>query len=75
MHTLHQLPDGSVVVVQWEGKTPVSAQAGFNGHDFATAVMEEVASGSMHLDQWEHLTLTPEAAAYVAATYPRIREE
>ena len=77
VYTLHQLPNGVGVIVQradiigeiiggQAGFDPAAVDAGIEAHD---------TEGSAHLSDWLCLEITPEAAAYVFATYPAIIQE
>ena len=70
-YTLHRLPDGAGVVT-WRNSAyhVIGGQAGFAAADVAEAEAMWGAGEDVSLDEWWHLEITPEAATYVAATYP-----
>ena len=71
-YTLHQLPDGTGAVIERESPLGpvISGQAGFSVADVAKAIRLSTADESPELQDWQHLTLTQESAAFVAASYP-----
>jgi hypothetical protein len=71
-YTLHALPDGAYAIVARDiTGTAITGQAGFTQRDYEDAQQDDY----FDLSGWEFLAITPEAAAYVAATFPVVLDQ
>jgi len=74
--TLHALEDGAGVVVAHGARGRIlGGHAGFQATDVAAAHARIAAGEGANLQDWAFLSLTPESAAYAAATFPMVAQE
>lgn len=72
-YTLHRVDTGAyAVVVRDITGTAITGHAGYTHNDVLRALADE---NPIDLRDWTFLELTPESAAYVAATFPVVYDQ